>query len=63
MLTYSLLRPYVALFEQALLGQAQIVVNSFFGSAKTRYGNALNTLRMPYWYVAYRPCMSRFVDC
>lgn len=42
-------RPYVALFEQALLNNAQSVVNQFTGSARTRYASALTKLRLPYW--------------
>lgn len=42
-------RPYVAAWEQAMLSNAQSVVNSFSGADKTRYQNALATLRHPYW--------------
>lgn len=42
-------RPYVAAWEQAMLAAAQGVVNTFSGADKTRYQNALQTLRHPYW--------------
>ena len=44
-------RPYVALWEQLMLDSAQNVVNQFSGADKTRYQNALSTLRHPYWFV------------
>ena len=42
-------RPYVALWEQQMLANAQTVVNQFQGADRTRYQNALGSLRHPYW--------------
>ncbi|KAF2815433.1 Di-copper centre-containing protein [Mytilinidion resinicola] len=42
-------RPYLAMFEQALFTQVQAVVNTAPASTKSRWQNAANTLRIPYW--------------
>ncbi len=48
-------RAYVALFEQSLQVNALAVANAFSGRQRTRYVNAANSLRLPYWDWAMTP--------
>jgi tyrosinase len=49
-------RPYLALFEQTLVSQAQAAANEFPpGPDRDRYLTAAATLRMPYWDWALTP--------
>ncbi|KAL2209786.1 Di-copper centre-containing protein [Sarocladium strictum] len=42
-------RPFLALFEQILVGHARTIANKYTGSNKAKYVAAANTLRIPYW--------------
>lgn len=48
-------RPFLALFEQILVGHAQTIANQYTGSQKAKYVAAANTLRIPYWDWARDP--------
>jgi len=49
-------RPYLALYEQVLVGQAQAAANSFPpGPMRDRYLTAAAILRLPYWDWAITP--------
>ena len=47
-------RPYLALYEQALYAQIQLVAKSFPDSLKSTYVAAAQNFRMPYWDWAAR---------
>jgi tyrosinase len=42
-------RPFLALFEQILVGHARTIAAKYTGSNKAKYVAAANTLRIPYW--------------
>ncbi|KAH7132594.1 hypothetical protein B0J11DRAFT_601212 [Dendryphion nanum] len=42
-------RPYISLFEQKLQSIAIGIANQFTGTVKTRYQDAAQKLRLPYW--------------
>lgn len=48
-------RVYLALYEQAFLAAVQATINQFSGAERTRYQNAANCMRLPYWDWAQGP--------
>ncbi|KAF2840484.1 Di-copper centre-containing protein [Patellaria atrata CBS 101060] len=48
-------RPYLALFEQLVIGWANTIANEYPSNVRARYRTAASTLRMPYWDWAAAP--------
>lgn len=54
-------RPFLALFEQILVGHARTIAQTYTGADRERYVAAANTLRIPYWDWARDPSLPQSV--